>query len=132
MGFFARIFGISKSRPPENAGCWKYSGGRVEIDIKQASELSEEGGAIQLEGKGLQERILVLHGSDGEYHAIRNKCTHMGRRLDFLAGDASIRCCSISKSTYSFKGDVISGPAKGTLKTYQAKTENNKLVISIK
>ena len=130
MGIFARIFGICKTKPPADAGCWNYSEGKVEIELERAPELSKPGEAIRLEGMGLPERVLVIHGDDGQFHAFRNKCTHMGgRRIDPLPGTADIRCCSVSKSTYNLSGEVVSGPAKGPLKTYPVKTEDNKLII---
>ena len=129
MGFFARIFGICKTKPPADSDCWNYSGGNVDIELGRAPELSEKGGAIRLEGKGLPQKVLVIHGVDGRFHAFGNKCTHMGRRIDPLADTEAVRCCSVSKSTYDYTGKVISGAAKAPLNTFEVKTEEDKLVI---
>jgi len=98
MGLFKRIFGISNTRPPRDAGCWKYSRGRVEIEWARAQELCKPGGAIRLEGRELPVKVLVVYGIDGQYHAFRNRCTFMGRRLDPIAGTATVCCCSLSRS----------------------------------
>lgn len=102
---------------------------RIEIDLNRVPELSNSGSAIRLEGGGLPERILVVHGNDGEFHAFRNKCMHGGRRIDPLPGNSSVRSCSVSKATYDYSGKVISGPAKGPLEKYPTRKENGKLVV---
>ena len=132
MGFFKRIFGICETRPPLDAGCWTYGNGKVEVDLGRAPELGRREGAIRLEGGGLPERILVFQGNDGEFHALVNKCMHMGRRIDPLAGSSNVRCCSVSKSTYDYTGKVISGPAKGPLTSLPVKSENGRLVIGLR
>jgi len=129
MGLLKRIFGICDTRLPADSGCWKFSDSTVEIDLSRASELEKSGSAIRLEENGLPERILVLHGNDGSFHAIKNRCTHMWRRIDSVAGESLIRCCSVSKSTFDYKGDVVSGPAKNPLKVFPVKTEDGKLMI---
>jgi nitrite reductase/ring-hydroxylating ferredoxin subunit len=129
MSIFKRILGICETKSPRDAGSWNHASGRVEIDLNRVPELSQPGSAVRLEGSGLPERVLVVHGNDGEFRAFRNKCMHMGRRIDPLAGASEIRCCSISKATYGYAGQVISGPAKGPLTTYQVQKENEKLTI---
>ncbi|MBW1710957.1 MAG: Rieske (2Fe-2S) protein [Deltaproteobacteria bacterium] len=131
MGLFKRLFGICETKPPLDDACWDFSEGKVEIDLERASELTNPGGAIRLEGKGLPEKVLVVNGNDGSLHAFHNKCTHGGRRIDPLAQTENIRCCSVSKSTFDYSGQLISGPAKGPLKAYKLETENGKATISI-
>ncbi len=65
------------------------------------------GSGVRLEGKGLDPRLLVFHGDDGQYHAIDNRCTHMGRRIDTIAGSGTIQCCSVSKSTFTYDGQPV-------------------------
>ncbi|MBW2060929.1 MAG: Rieske 2Fe-2S domain-containing protein [Deltaproteobacteria bacterium] len=131
MGLFKRLFGICETRPPGDPGCWQYAGGKVEIDLGGAPELSNPGSAVRLEKKGLPERLLVMHGHDGSFHAFKNKCTHSGRRIDPLAETENLRCCSISKSTFDYAGQVISGPAKGPLTAYKVDIQDGKVVVSI-
>ncbi len=131
MSILKKIFGICETSKPEDPGCWILSGGRVEIDLKRAGELSERGGAIRLEEKGLTDRILVIRGENGLFYAYKNKCTHMGRRIDPVSGSQYIKCCSVMGSRFGITGEVVSGPAKGALKVFEVKIEDNKLNIDI-
>lgn len=131
MGILKKIFGICETKKPKDSGCWIISGGRVEIDLKRAGELSERGGAIRLEGKGLADRILVIRGENGLLYAYKNKCTHMGRRIDPVSGSQYIRCCSVMGARFGITGEALSGPANGALKIFEVKIENNKLNIYI-
>lgn len=124
-----RIFGIPATRGPMDKGCWTYSEGKLEIDLDRASELSSPGGGIRLEGKNLPERVLVIQGDDGSYHAFRNRCKHMGRRLDPVSGTSTVQCCSVNKSTYDYSGSVVFGPAKGPVERFPVQLEGRKLVI---
>ena len=131
MGIFKKILGICETRKPEDPGCWIVSSGRVEIDLKRAGELSKRGGAIRLEGKGLADRMLVIRDDTGRFHAYINKCTHMGRRIDPVPGSSDLRCCSVMGSRFGITGEVLSGPAKGDLKIFEVKIDNNKLNIDM-
>jgi len=131
MGFFSRILGISKTKPPENPESWRYQDGRIRIDLDRTPELSAQGGAIRLEGGDLPCRVLVVHGRDGQYHAFLNKCTHMGRRLDPLPGQPHIQCCSVSKTTYEYDGRVISGAGKSDASTFSVEQQGNELLIPL-
>ena len=64
-----------------------------------------------MEGKNMPNRVLVVHGEDGEYRAFHNQCTHLGhRRLDPVPGTNTVQCCSVNKSTYDTEGTKIYGP----------------------
>jgi len=131
MGLFKRIFGLCETTLPSDPDCWKVAGGKVEIELARVPELQSKEGAIRLEGGGLSERVLVVHGTDGRFHAFRNKCPHFGRRIDPLPGKPQVRCCSLSKSTFDYKGKKVSGPAKRTLTPYRVEVENGMLIISL-
>ncbi|MGA2401632.1 MAG: Rieske 2Fe-2S domain-containing protein [Syntrophobacteraceae bacterium] len=124
-----RLFGISATKMPGDNKCWTYSDRKLVIELKRAPELSLEGGAIRLEGKNLPDRILVIHGDDGVYHTFRNRCKHMGRRLDPVFGDQTVQCCSINKSTYSYDGEVVYGPARKPVETFAIQVTDGKLFI---
>lgn len=129
MGLWKRILGICETKPPTSPNCWEYRDGIVSVDLSRMPELSEVGGAVRLEGNGLPQRILVLHGTDGGYHAFINRCTHMGRRLDPLAGESAVRCCSVSKSTFAYDGEPIAGAAGSPVKTLAVTIEESRLSI---
>ena len=128
---FQRILGICATKLPSDDGCWKYEDGKVTIDLSRASELSGENGAFRLEKNGLPERVLVFRGSDGQYHAFRNKCAHAGRRIDPVPDAEKMKCCSVGGSSYDYQGKVLSGMAKGSVLNYIVTEEEGKLVIAL-
>ncbi|OQY42500.1 MAG: (2Fe-2S)-binding protein [Desulfobacteraceae bacterium 4572_87] len=131
MGFFKMLFGICRTAPPTEEDCWRFANGKIEIDLDRAPELKNQGGAIRLEGNGSPERVLVIHGRDGQFHAYKNRCTHVGRRIDPYSEDKLLRCCSISKSTFDYEGNVISGSAKKPLTPFKVEQEGGKLTLSV-
>ena len=100
--------------------------------MSKAGELARKGGAIRLEGQNLPQRVLVFQGRDGAFHALQNKCTHGGRRLDPLPDQPQIECCSVGKSKFDYSGEKLAGPAKGPVDAYAVRQENGKLFISLK
>jgi nitrite reductase/ring-hydroxylating ferredoxin subunit len=131
MKFLKRILGICDTRPPGCADAWSVAGRTVTLDLARLPELAPAGGAIRLEGGGLPHRLLVIHGSDGNFHAFANRCSHMGRRLDPLAGQSRLQCCSVSKSTFSYAGNPLSGAARTPLKTFAVTLAGNQLTIAL-
>jgi nitrite reductase/ring-hydroxylating ferredoxin subunit len=131
MGIFKRLLGICDTQPPTDSGCWSFEGGLVTIDLSRVPELKNAGGAVRFEGNGLPERVLVLKGSDGKYHAFRNKCTHAGRRLDPAGGGSEVCCCSVGKSTFDFEGKNISGSAKNPATVYKVEEDSGKLIVQL-
>ena len=131
MGFFARILGICETKPPIHADCWSFKNGKVRIDLSKAPELAASGGAIRLEGKALPVRVLVLRSENDRFRAFKNKCIHMGRRLDPLSDSSEIRCCSVSKSTFDENGEYISGPVQKALTPFEVTVKSDQLEIAI-
>ena len=132
MSIFKRIFGICATQVPANSACWSYGGGKLEVSLDKAPELSQKGGAIRLEGPSLPKRVLVVHGQDGAFHAFPNRCTHIGhRRIDPVPGEDKIRCCSVGKSTFEYSGKLLSGSAKESLEPLALESDGSKLIISV-
>ncbi|MBT8339902.1 MAG: Rieske (2Fe-2S) protein [Desulfatitalea sp.] len=131
-GLFKRVFGIPATNKPANGNCWSYTDGKLTIDLDDASELLKPGSAMRLEGKNLPQRVLVVHGEDGDYRAFHNRCSHIGhRRLDPVAGTDTVQCCSVNKSTYDAEGKKIFGPAPHPVTRFPVEKIQNKLVVSI-
>lgn len=130
-GIFKRIFGICATQSPADEGCWSFSKGKVEIDLSRAPELSQPWGAIRLEKKNLPERILVIKDGEGAFHAFRNKCTHMGRRLDPVPDASTVQCCSVGKSTFDYDGNVVKAAKKDSIRVYAVKAENGRLTVEL-
>lgn len=130
-GFFNRLFGKPATGYPKDPGCWHFADKKIIIDLSKAPELSNPGGAILLEGHNIPDRVLLIHGDDGKFHAFLNKCKHANRRLDPVPGALTVQCCSINKATYDYNGNVLKGPAKEPIKVYNVESDNGKLIISI-
>lgn len=131
MGIFQRIFGICQTKPPADPGSWTASGDTVTLDLAKLPELSQPGGAVRLEGGSLAQRIMVFVDDNGKLHAISNKCTHAGRRLDPIEGGVKVQCCSVGKSTFTPEGDLLGGSAKKPVKIFALEQGDGKLTISL-
>lgn len=131
MKFLKRLFGICETPLPADSEAWFVRDGIVRIDLSRMKELKNPGSGVRLEGEGLDPRLLVFHGDDGNYHAVANRCTHMGRRIDTIAGGSVIQCCSVSKSTFAYDGQPVGGAAKKALKTYAIATDQDTLTIKL-
>jgi len=112
MGFFKRLFGICNTRQPANDACWSYADGKIHLTLADVPELKEPEGAIRLKGKGLPNRVLVVRGPDNRLVAFKNRCTHMGRRIDPLPNTEKLQCCSVNQTTYDYSGQVMSGDTR--------------------
>lgn len=128
---FQRIFGIPATKPPVDANSWKYTDGKLVIDLSKAPELSEPYGAVHLEGDKLPVQLLVLQDGAGNFRAFENKCEHAGRKLDPVPGTETIQCCSMGKATYDYDGNVLSGSAEKPVKHLNVKKENGTLVVEL-
>ena len=130
MKFLKRLFGICETPLPANADAWKVANEAVHVDLTRMPELKPTGSGVRLEGNGLAPRLLVFHGDDDQYYAVANRCTHMGRRIDTIAGSSTIQCCSVSKSTFRYDGHPVGGAAKKPLRTFPVRREGETLIVS--
>lgn len=130
--FLQRMFGVSETKKPAAENCWDYEERKLVINLHEASELRNPGGAIRLEGKNLPIRVLVVHGENGEYRAYRNQCSHIGhRRLDPVPGTTTVQCCSLNKSTFDSSGNTIFGPAPHSIHCYPVEKDREQLIVFI-
>jgi len=131
MKFLKRLFGICETQLPGDSQAWSVQDGSVQIALSRMPELKTPGSGVRLEGKATVTRLLVFHGDDGHYHAIENRCTHMGRRIDMIPGSHTIECCSVSKSTFAYDGQPLGGAAKTPVKTFPVTLDGETLTIEI-
>ena len=129
--FANRLKGVPKTQLPLIEGAWTYTDGMLSLDLTKLPELEALGGAVRIEGQVLSDPILVVLGDDGNYYAFKNACTHAGRMIDPLAGTMTLECCSASKSTYDYQGNVLSGPAEGPLTSYPLTVDEDHLLITL-
>jgi len=130
MNFFTAILGICETKPLDN-GAWELKDTQVTVDLKKAALLSLKGGAVYLKGKGLSKPVLVVRGDDNKLYAYEDSCTHGHRKIDPIAGEGKLRCCSVNHSTFDYNGKPLSGPAKHDIHRYDAKEAGGKFVIKI-
>jgi nitrite reductase/ring-hydroxylating ferredoxin subunit len=131
MKFLKRIFGICETPRAADTMAWSHENGKVRVDLSRMPELKAPGSGVRLEGQGLDPRLMVFYGDDGQYHAIANRCTHMGRRIDTIAGSNTIQCCSVSKSTFTYDGQPVGGAAKKPVKIYPVTQDGVTLTITL-
>jgi len=130
VGFVKALFGICKTKQlsPE---LWNFKDGKVQVKLSSVSELSLEGGAVYLQGQGLDKPILIVRSRDTKYLAFTNSCPHMKRKIDPVPGKPLLRCCSVMHSTFDYEGRKIGGPATGGLTKHEVKLEEGELIVTI-
>lgn len=132
MEVLKRILGICKTGTPADEGCWSFADRTITVDMTRAEEIRTVGGAIRLEGRGLPEKVLLFQGLDGRFYALKNQCTHIGkRRIDPMIGQDRLNCCSVMGSVFTYKGDVISGPARKPLTSYPIVMQSDRILITV-
>ena len=72
------------------------------------------------------ENIIIVKESENDYNAYLMKCTHKGFALK--AREDKIQC-PLHGSQFDFKGNVLRGPAKASLRSFETKIEGDKLLI---
>ncbi len=128
---FQRLLGVCITAKPEAADCWFYAHGRVTLDLTRAAELADPGTGLRLESKELPERLLIVHGVDGKFYAIKNRCPHAGRRLDPMPNEPAVQCCSVGKTTCDYEGKVLAGSVNEPLVLYPCDLNGQTITIAM-
>jgi nitrite reductase/ring-hydroxylating ferredoxin subunit len=129
--FMDRLMGRPLTQLPQIEGAWSMEGDILTLDLNKLPELASLGGAVRIEGDALNDPILIVYGEDKNYYAFKNACTHAGRMIDPVAGTMTLECCSASSSTFDYQGNVLSGPAEGSIISYALEIQNDKLIINL-
>lgn len=130
MSIFKAILGICETKLL-STDLWSLEGNKVKVKLSQMTEPIPKGSAVYLKGSGLSRPVLLLRTEDDRYLAFENHCTHAGRKLDPVPGEAKLRCCSIGHSTYDLEGNKLRGPAKGPIACYTVEQSNGDLQIAL-
>lgn len=130
IDFLKAIAGISSTNPLQQ-NLWRIKDGRAVVAVGRSPELQSIGGAVYLEGQGLKEPVLIVKGEDGDFRCFSNRCAHFGRKLDPVPGNPILRCCSVNHSTFDYEGNTLTGPAKGSIRTYDCELKDGELTIAI-
>jgi Rieske Fe-S protein len=76
---------------------------------------NDEGAAVRMNGK----RAGAYRDAEGKLHIVDTTCTHMGCEVDWNEAERTWDC-PCHGSRYSYKGEVIDGPAKKPLVPIEA------------
>jgi len=133
MGFirFIKSLFVSCETKPLSRDLWSLEGDKARVKLSQMPEPIPKGGAVYLQGQGLDKPVLLLRTEDDRYLAFANHCTHGGRKLDPVLGQSVVRCCSEGHSTFDYEGTRLSGPAKEPLTRYAIEQSDGDLIIAL-
>lgn len=130
MSIFKAVLGICETKPL-GSNLWSLEGSKVQVKLSQMPEPLPKGGAVYLKGGGLSKPVLLLRTEDDRYLAFEDRCTHFGRKIDPVPGEAKLRCCSLFHSTYDLEGKNISGAAKMPITSYAVEQSDGDLIITL-
>ncbi|MBN1506798.1 MAG: Rieske 2Fe-2S domain-containing protein [Sedimentisphaerales bacterium] len=131
VGGVASILGGCKPAGSEKpVVATETGGGGLVLGKEESSKLLASEGSLLVERDTAGDKIMVVHGSDGNLHAVGAACTHAGCTVayDKEMGDLH---CPCHNSRFGLDGRVIKGPANKPLKTYGVRTEGGLVVISM-
>ncbi|MFW6232749.1 MAG: Rieske (2Fe-2S) protein [Bacteroidota bacterium] len=129
---FQRLFGISKTTKVSDIETRKIDDGILTVYLSRIKELGMPGMAVCLEGEDMPDRILVIRDREDNYHALLNKCSHGGRKLDPVPGTDTVQCCSMGKSTFDIGGTRLSESAEEDIKSFKTELKGDELKIHLK
>ena len=95
--------------------------GKLQLSQVDPDQLKQDEGAVVIIGG---ERKGAYRDKAGELHIVDTTCTHVGCEVEWNSGERSWDCpCHGSRFTY--KGEVIEGPAEKPLQKYDYKMMDN-------
>ncbi|WP_053375662.1 FAD-dependent oxidoreductase [Paenibacillus sp. FJAT-27812] len=108
--------GALKNLIVDNADVAKHLiAGKLELVHKHPEDLAvDEGSVVKLHGK----RAGAYKDSEGKLFLVDTTCTHMGCEVEWNNGDRTWDC-PCHGSRFSYRGEVVDGPAEEPLKTLQ-------------
>jgi Rieske Fe-S protein len=84
---------------------------------------------IIVRNDNLEFPIYLYRFSDNEYSAVLMRCTHQGNELS-ASGDHLT--CSAHGSEFNSRGIVAQGPAEKNLRSFNVKTDGDKILIDLR
>ncbi|MBN1681483.1 MAG: Rieske (2Fe-2S) protein [Anaerolineae bacterium] len=126
---FDSLRGITDTPLLENKDAWDYTDNTLTLALSEVPDLAEPSSAVRLESDELPEPLLIVRAANDDYYVFVNKCTHGDRKMDLA--DGKLRCVSMSHSKFDLEGDVLSGPAKDRLTTYEVVVSDEQLIITL-
>jgi len=130
IGIIKALMGKCETRQLDPT-LWSLENSQIRLNLGQVTELATKGGAVYLQGKGLDKPVLIVRTEDDRYLAFANACTHGGRKIDHVPGESRLRCCSVGHTTYDYDGNVIKGLAKGPIAKYETEVTGTDLIVRL-
>ena len=119
--------GLFGSRKPD--AVIEPADGLITLGQDQSSMLLRSEGSLLVQ-PGAAEKIVVVHGRDGNLHAVTSVCTHKGCDVLYDKDLGHLRC-PCHGSEYGLDGHNIKGPAKRPLKPYNVTVRSGRIVIEL-
>jgi nitrite reductase/ring-hydroxylating ferredoxin subunit len=113
------ITGNSDS-PHLSKNTYSFSQGTLLPDLIKIPEFKRNGGSVKLEEPDRKLKIIVAKTGDHAFVALRDRCSHGGRELDYFRDQSIFRNVSFGHSRFDLEGNVMKGPAKNLLLKYNS------------
>ncbi len=110
---------------------YRISQGILILDLVKIPDLKLKGGAVKLELVDRDLKIIVAKTGMNKFVALRDRCSHGGRELEYFHDQSIFRCVSFGHSRFDTEGQVIKGPAKNMLLKYNISLINDELQIML-
>lgn len=132
------ISGCSQSEPgapvpPAPEGSYRQEGERIIVELSTVAPLQQVGGAARLvigDNDETALKIFLLRTDRDTIRAIADQCTHNGKPLVYLPEYCRLQCLS-GRSHFDYAGNVLRGPAEGSLRIYPSRQAGDQLIIEL-
>jgi len=104
--------------------------GLIDMGDRLSSLLLQSEKSVLVRPGEAADKILVVHGPDGELHAINSVCTHKGCDVLYDNELGHLRC-PCHGSEYGLDGHNIKGPAERPLKAYNVAIRSGRVIIEL-
>lgn len=104
--------------------------GAIDLGKGPSSTLLRSEGSLFVQPGSGADKIAVVHGRDGNLHAVTSVCTHKGCDVLYDKDLGHLRC-PCHGSEYGLDGRNIKGPAKRPLKSYKVIIRSSRVVIEL-
>jgi cytochrome b6-f complex iron-sulfur subunit len=98
------------------------------ISLEKIEKLQSVGGSAILKLRG--RNVLFIRDSEETVRALTPTCTHKGCTVAFNREKNRIEC-PCHGSAFNLEGQVLKGPAPSRLTSYEAKLEDQRIIVSI-
>lgn len=117
--------------PAINPASFTLTDNILTIDLERETVLSKIGGSVQVKHSDIPDGIIIARTDSNSFAIASSLCTHRGVELEYDHSQNTFKCPSLGSSTFSTNGKNISGPAKKSLRIYDASLRNGILTITL-